>query len=87
MLTINSYLFLTVLLLYLVPSFLYCLYNNLAFVNLSTYDPTTYYLLLQFRVVVTGVIFQVNIFNSVHVIGVIYLKVMVTAQLIIIIIS
>lgn len=48
-----------VLLLYVVPSFLYCLYNNLAFVNLANYDPTTYYLLLQFRVVVTGVIFQV----------------------------
>ena len=49
----------TVLLLYIVPSFMYCLYNNLAFVNLANYDPTTYYLLLQFRVVVTGVIFQV----------------------------
>lgn len=48
-----------VFLLYLVPSFLYCLYNNLAFANLSSYDPTTYFLLLQFRVVVTGVVFQV----------------------------
>ena len=48
-----------VLVLYVVPSFMYCLYNNLAFVNLANYDPTTYYLLLQFRVVVTGVIFQV----------------------------
>ncbi|KAJ7383962.1 hypothetical protein OS493_024651 [Desmophyllum pertusum] len=47
-----------VMLLYVVPSFMYCLYNNLAFVNLANYDPTTYYLLLQFRVVVTGVIFQ-----------------------------
>ncbi|CAF0962954.1 unnamed protein product [Didymodactylos carnosus] len=44
--------------LYFVPSIMYCLYNNLAFVNLSAYDPTTYFLLLQFRVVVTGVIFQ-----------------------------
>ena len=34
------------------------MYNNLAFVNLANYDPTTYYLLLQFRVVVTGVTFQ-----------------------------
>ena len=51
--------------LYFVPSFLYCLYNNLAFVNLSAYDPTTYFLLLQFRVVVTGVIFQV-IFHDVQ---------------------
>ncbi|XP_018573795.1 UDP-galactose transporter senju [Anoplophora glabripennis] len=49
----------TVLLLYFVPAFLYCLYNNLAFINLSSFDPTTYYLLLQFRVVVTGVLFQV----------------------------
>ncbi|XP_055539388.1 UDP-galactose transporter senju [Wyeomyia smithii] len=48
-----------VLLLYFVPAFLYCLYNNLAFVNLSTFDPTTYYLLLQLRVVVTGVLFQI----------------------------
>ncbi|GJQ81460.1 hypothetical protein Trydic_g14617 [Trypoxylus dichotomus] len=48
-----------VLALYLVPAFLYCLYNNLSFVNLSAFDPTTYYLLLQFRVVVTAVLFQV----------------------------
>lgn len=42
----------------MVPAFLYCLYNNLAFVNLATFDPTTYYLLLQLRVVVTGILFQ-----------------------------
>ncbi|XP_050077840.1 UDP-galactose transporter senju [Anopheles maculipalpis] len=48
-----------VLLLYFVPAFLYCLYNNLSFVNLSTFDPTTYYLLLQLRVVVTGILFQI----------------------------
>ncbi|CAF4052372.1 unnamed protein product [Rotaria sp. Silwood2] len=47
-----------VLILYFIPSALYCLYNNLSFINLSSYDPTTYFLLLQFRVVVTGVIFQ-----------------------------
>lgn len=45
---------------YMVPSFLYCVYNNLAFVNLLKFDPTTYYLLLQFRVVITGLIFQVS---------------------------
>lgn len=45
--------------LYLVPAFLYCLYNNLAFLNLSSFDPTTYFLLLQLRVVFTGVLFQV----------------------------
>ncbi|KAL5282033.1 hypothetical protein ACFFRR_005352 [Megaselia abdita] len=48
-----------ILLLYFVPAFLYCLYNNLAFINLSRFDPTTYYLLLQFRVVITGFLFQV----------------------------
>ncbi|CAF3667006.1 unnamed protein product [Adineta steineri] len=51
----------TVFFLYLAPAALYCLYNNLAFLNLSSYDPTTYFLLLQFRVVVTAVIFQVII--------------------------
>ncbi|XP_046551122.1 UDP-galactose transporter senju-like [Haliotis rubra] len=45
--------------LYFMPAFLYCLYNNLQFVNLAAYDPTTYYLLLQFRVVITGVFFQI----------------------------
>lgn len=48
-----------VMMLYFVPAFLYCLYNNLAFVNLSTFDPTTYYLLLQLRVVITGILFQI----------------------------
>ncbi|XP_050491512.1 UDP-galactose transporter senju [Bombus huntii] len=52
-----------VLLLYMIPSFLYCLYNNLAFINLAIFDPTTYYVLLQFRVVMTGIIFQV-VFNK-----------------------
>jgi len=47
-----------VLLLYFVPAFLYCLYNNLAFYNLAAFDPTTYFLLLQLRVVITGVLFQ-----------------------------
>lgn len=48
-----------VLSLYFLPAFLYCLYNNLAFVNLATFDPTTYYLLLQLRVVATAILFQV----------------------------
>ncbi|XP_051165438.1 UDP-galactose transporter senju [Leptopilina boulardi] len=48
-----------VLVLYMVPSSLYCLYNNLTFLNLAKFDPTTYFLLLQFRVVITGLIFQV----------------------------
>nr|XP_045622556.1 UDP-galactose transporter senju-like isoform X2 [Procambarus clarkii] len=50
---------LRVLGLYMVPALLYCLYNNLAFVNLAAFDPTTYFLLLQLRVVVTGISFQV----------------------------
>lgn len=48
-----------VLVLYMVPAFLYCLYNNLSFYNLAVFDPTTYYLLLQLRVVITGVLFQI----------------------------
>lgn len=48
-----------VLFLYFIPAGLYCLYNNLAFMNLVNFDPTTYFLLLQFRVVVTGIVFQV----------------------------
>ncbi|XP_067938823.1 UDP-galactose transporter senju-like isoform X2 [Watersipora subatra] len=47
-----------VCLFYFVPAGLYCAYNNLGFVNLKHFDPTTYFLLLQFRVVVTGIIFQ-----------------------------
>ncbi|CAG4986673.1 unnamed protein product [Parnassius apollo] len=46
------------LLLYFIPSLLYCFYNNLAFINLSHYDPTSYYILLQFRVVLTAILFQ-----------------------------
>lgn len=45
--------------LYLVPALLYCVYNNLSFLNLAAFDPTTYFLLLQFRVVVTGILFQI----------------------------
>lgn len=48
-----------VLFLYFVPALLYCFYNNLSFVNLAAFDPTTYNLLLQFRVVITGLSFQV----------------------------
>ncbi|KAG7306218.1 hypothetical protein JYU34_008821 [Plutella xylostella] len=46
------------LFLYFIPSLLYCFYNNLAFINLAHYDPTTYYILLQFRVVLTAILFQ-----------------------------
>lgn len=49
---------LRLLTLYMIPAALYCLYNNLAFHNLAAFDPTTYYLLLQFRVVVTALVYQ-----------------------------
>lgn len=45
--------------LYFIPALLYCLYNNLSFKNLSIFDPTTYFLLLQLRVVITGILFQI----------------------------
>ena len=45
--------------LYMIPAGLYCLYNNLAFVSLANFDPTTYYILLQFRMVVTGVVYEI----------------------------
>lgn len=45
-------------LLYLMPSFLYCLYNNLTYINLELFDVTTYYCLMQFRIVLTAVIYQ-----------------------------
>ncbi|KAK6642166.1 hypothetical protein RUM44_013889 [Polyplax serrata] len=54
---------LKILCLYMVPSFLYCVYNNLAFINLSHFDPTSYFILLQLRVVITGIIFQL-VFNK-----------------------
>ncbi|KAF2355272.1 tRNA/rRNA methyltransferase SpoU type [Trinorchestia longiramus] len=47
-----------VLALYLVPGGLYCLSNNLVFTSLSNFDPTTYMLLLQLRVLVTGLVYQ-----------------------------
>lgn len=47
-----------VLFLYMVPAILYCLYNNLAFLNLSIFDPTTYFILLQLRVILTGIVYQ-----------------------------
>ncbi|XP_050428788.1 UDP-galactose transporter senju isoform X2 [Adelges cooleyi] len=48
----------TLLFLYMIPAFLYCFYNNLAFINLSIFDPTTYFILLQLRVLLTGIVYQ-----------------------------
>jgi hypothetical protein len=36
-------------LLYFIPALLYCVYNNLTFVNLEFFDPPTYFILSQFR--------------------------------------
>ena len=33
--------------LYFVPAALYCLYNNLSFVSLSYFNPTTYFMFMQ----------------------------------------
>ena len=43
---------------YMVPAFLYCLYNNLTFQNLKIFDPTTYFMFMQLRLLMTGVIYQ-----------------------------
>jgi len=44
---------------YTVPALLYCIYNNLVYVNLSFFDPGTYNVLMQLRIVLTGCIYQV----------------------------
>ena len=43
---------------YMVPAILYCFYNNLAFTNLAIFDPTTYFMFMQTRLLLTGVIYQ-----------------------------
>ena len=48
----------SVLLLYLVPASLYCLYNNLSFLSLSYFTPTTYFMFMQIRLLLTGIIYQ-----------------------------
>lgn len=49
-----------VLAYYMIPAFLYCLYNNLSFTNLASFDPTTYFMFMQIRLLMTGLIYQVN---------------------------
>ncbi|KAL4154998.1 hypothetical protein PRNP1_007112 [Phytophthora ramorum] len=48
----------TLLLLYFIPSGLYVVYDVLSYINLRAFDASTYFLLLQFRLVVTGVLHQ-----------------------------
>ncbi|TMW69782.1 hypothetical protein Poli38472_001938 [Pythium oligandrum] len=43
---------------YFIPSGLYVLYDVLSYVNLRKFDASTYFLLLQFRMVITGVLHQ-----------------------------
>ena len=49
--------------LYLVPASLYCLYNNLSFVSLQYFNPTTYFMFMQIRLLLTGVIYQVDVWK------------------------
>ncbi|RLN67679.1 hypothetical protein BBJ29_001773 [Phytophthora kernoviae] len=46
------------LLLYFIPSGLYVVYDVLSYVNLRAFDAATYFLLLQFRLVITGILHQ-----------------------------
>jgi UDP-sugar transporter A1/2/3 len=46
------------LLLYFIPSGLYVVYDVLSYINLRAFDAATYFLLLQFRLVVTGLLHQ-----------------------------
>ena len=50
-----------VFLLYLVPATLYCFYNNLSFLSLAYFNPTSYFMFMQIRLLLTGLIYQVNI--------------------------
>ena len=51
------------LILYLVPASLYGLYNILSYHNLQVFDPTTYFILLQFRTLLTAFIWMA-LFNK-----------------------
>ena len=46
--------------LYLVPALLYCVSNNVFFLSISYFNPTTYAMFLQIRLILTGVIYQVE---------------------------
>ena len=39
---------------YIVPAFLYSVYNNLTFTGLRLFDPASYFVLMQFRIVITA---------------------------------
>ena len=44
--------------LYFIPAILYAVYNNLAFYNLQNFQPAVYILLLQFRTVLIGIVYE-----------------------------
>ncbi|TDH70922.1 hypothetical protein CCR75_001198 [Bremia lactucae] len=46
------------ILFYIIPSGLYVVYDVLSYINLRAFDASTYFLLMQFRLVVTGVLHQ-----------------------------
>eukprot|EP00759_Apiculatamorpha_spiralis_P040354 PhF_6_TR38953/c0_g1_i1/m.58290 len=43
---------------YAVPSFIYAIYNNFTFINLRLFDPGTYQVFMQTRVLFTGILFS-----------------------------
>jgi hypothetical protein len=45
---------------YAAPALLYCIYNNLVYTNLAAFDPGTYNVLMQLRIVFTGLLYQVT---------------------------
>ena len=45
---------------YTIPALLYCVYNNLVYINLTFFDPGTYNVLMQLRIMITGVLYQVR---------------------------
>lgn len=44
---------------YSIPALLYCIYNNLVYMNLTFFDPGTYNVLMQLRIIMTGLLYQV----------------------------
>ncbi|XP_046916305.2 UDP-galactose transporter senju [Dermatophagoides farinae] len=46
------------LLLSCIPAILYCIVNNLQFINMSHYDPVTYSVWMQCRLIATGIVYQ-----------------------------
>ena len=43
---------------YMAPALLYSVSNSLTYINLSAFDPGTYVLVMQLRIVLTGLVFQ-----------------------------